>query len=100
MLENAAPTAHLLDGTRGAVVLITAVKASEKTPRTTRRVRHDRMRAVVQPRVSGFVPAVHAVHLGVTTQLIHVESRDGDHAGLRTERAARVRPRPRCTRYI
>src|SRR5690606_40108820 len=67
------PTAHLLDLTRGAVVLITAVKASEKTPRTTRRVRHGRMRAVVQPRVARLVPAIKVHYRWIRAPRVDVE---------------------------
>src|SRR5688572_23429566 len=77
MLEHAAELANLPYRYDGAVVLAAAVQVPHRAVGAARRVRHDRMRTVVQPGVSRDVPAIDIRHLRIRAARVDVQR--GDH---------------------
>src|ERR1043166_311416 len=77
VLEYTTKLAHLLDSARSAGRILTSTQVLEPTPRTARRVRHDRPGAVVRLGVALDVPRVNVGQTEIATVGLNVQRSNG-----------------------
>src|ERR1041385_1005660 len=79
MFEDTTKCAPLFHGTQRAVRIVALIQVPQAAVRATRRMRDDRMRPVVEPRVPRLVPAIDGRHRRVNALWIAVKDRNRSH---------------------